>query len=755
MRKTYTPSILALITAMGLPMIAQAQAAYPSTNPNAGKWAQIKLTPTLVTSANGGSGIKIGLYDGRADCTHADLVGRCTNVLSTAGTYPVSDNHGTHTAGILAGKSYGVATKASVLNYAVFDSKGYIGAGGRLADGWKQAAANGATIASMSFGCAKMALCFSDAELTTMGSTALASTLFIKAAGNDGVALGSEVTGLSATNAATALSRLILVGSINSPNAATTPLAPSSFSNRPGDGCLRSITTATCATNVQWKYHFLYAPGEMIVSTMPGGKYAYMSGTSMATPVVAATAALLQAKWPTLKAKPATVATILFTTATDLGAPGVDSVYGWGLLNITKAFQNAGTTSVISPAGISVTVNGGTASGSPVMGQTVAILGSITAYDAFGRDYKLSEVSNMKLGRNYYTSGQALGSPLTGLGDHKAWSAAFFGQRPAMAWASLGPDQAPMAGLNDFDHALRIGANMPVGAGEVQFRLTGLGQTRRDLANDTALRPLSYFASSALLNQSGLVGLSWPLSPSSQLTAFGAATSPQQIGLGQGDISQPYRLALNDPTRLDLERSPRHQTSLGAGYWHKLGAQTVIGLQASVMNQRNGFYDLTSNLAPFAKPTQVYNLGGMVSHAAGAWSLYGTAELSSLKTHDQNGPIQVSDANLISAEFGASRHQILARRPGQSDQLGLSLVMAPRAFSGALDLNYLARTPDGLGQQTVHRSVGLEQITGQPIRIETRYQIQDAKGWRMGVAAGLAVTPDAQSSLSAEFRRWF
>src|SRR5205807_297367 len=38
------------------------------------------------------------------------------------------------------------------------------------------------------------------------------------------------------------------------------------------------------------------APGENILSTIPGGKYAYMSGTSQATAFVTGTAALVMAK---------------------------------------------------------------------------------------------------------------------------------------------------------------------------------------------------------------------------------------------------------------------------------------------------------------------------------------------------------------------------------------------------------------------------------------------------------------------------
>jgi len=45
------------------------------------------------------------------------------------------------------------------------------------------------------------------------------------------------------------------------------------------------------------------APGENIYSTLPGGRYGYMSGTSQATAFVSGMAALLLAKDPTLTPK--------------------------------------------------------------------------------------------------------------------------------------------------------------------------------------------------------------------------------------------------------------------------------------------------------------------------------------------------------------------------------------------------------------------------------------------------------------------
>ena len=68
--------------------------------------------------------------------------------------------------------------------------------------------------------------------------------------------------------------------------------------------------------------------------------YAFYHGTSMASPQVAGVAALLLGVDPTLD--PASIESILRTTATDLGAAGRDDVYGYGLVNAYEALLEVG-----------------------------------------------------------------------------------------------------------------------------------------------------------------------------------------------------------------------------------------------------------------------------------------------------------------------------------------------------------------------------------------------------------------------------
>lgn len=82
-------------------------------------------------------------------------------------------------------------------------------------------------------------------------------------------------------------------------------------------------------------YVDLSAPGVGILSTVPGNQYESWSGTSMATPYVAAAAALVKARAESVQRTlaPAELAGILTSTADDLGPGGRDDDFGFGLIN--------------------------------------------------------------------------------------------------------------------------------------------------------------------------------------------------------------------------------------------------------------------------------------------------------------------------------------------------------------------------------------------------------------------------------------
>lgn len=122
----------------------------------------------------------------------------------------------------------------------------------------------------------------------------------------------------------------LTVAALQNPNAAAagaTPYILSTFSSRCG------YTASFCVS----------APGTRIYSSVLNGTslqdltvgWANKNGTSMAAPHVAGSMAVLMERFPYMTG--AQVADVLKTTATDLGAPGVDALYGWGMINLGKA----------------------------------------------------------------------------------------------------------------------------------------------------------------------------------------------------------------------------------------------------------------------------------------------------------------------------------------------------------------------------------------------------------------------------------
>ncbi|HEY0011671.1 MAG TPA: S8 family peptidase [Allosphingosinicella sp.] len=82
----------------------------------------------------------------------------------------------------------------------------------------------------------------------------------------------------------------------------------------------------------------LLAPGEKIVSTVPGAAQDQMDGTSMAAPHVSGACALLMARHEELKGQPTRIKQILCESATDLKRER--SFQGHGMVDVLRAIQS-------------------------------------------------------------------------------------------------------------------------------------------------------------------------------------------------------------------------------------------------------------------------------------------------------------------------------------------------------------------------------------------------------------------------------
>lgn len=255
-----------------------------------------------------GAGIKVAVLDSGVDFRHPDLQSVIEDVADFTrmnGDGMDRLGHGTHCAGVIAAPQngvgvVGVAPECRLLCGKVLADNGS-GSNRNIAAGIQWAMDRGADVISLSLGGP-----ISDSYLAqAVRMAALAGKLLICAAGNDGVP-----------------------NSVNYPAKYRETLAVSAIGKNKQ---LAPYSSRGPEVDVA-------APGSEILSTIPNGRYATMSGTSMATPFAAGVVALAIAKHR-MAGSTTPISGIdqlrehLQRTSTDVGAIGRDSDYGWGLIN--------------------------------------------------------------------------------------------------------------------------------------------------------------------------------------------------------------------------------------------------------------------------------------------------------------------------------------------------------------------------------------------------------------------------------------
>ena len=221
------------------------------------------------------------------------------------------DNHGTHSAGTIAAARDGSGTvgscEPSYVKIMVLKTLGTASGVGKASDvaaAIRYAEANGAVICNLSLGTDQ----YSEELYETMKNSGM---LFVVAAGNgDESGLGYDIDQKPVYPAAFDLDNIISVAS------------------------LRFDGTLDPASNYGAVGVDLAAPGSYILSTTTGGNYSYMSGTSMAAPMVTGAAALLYSYDSALT--PAEVKTRILAAVRPMEALYGKTASG-GMLDIGKA----------------------------------------------------------------------------------------------------------------------------------------------------------------------------------------------------------------------------------------------------------------------------------------------------------------------------------------------------------------------------------------------------------------------------------
>lgn len=250
----------------------------------AAQWAPQRMRLPEAHSITQGAGVVVALLDTGVDAVHPALQAHllpgydfvdhdADPAEELPAELPGAYGHGTHVAGLIAL----AAPDAQVLPLRTLDPAG-------TGDLWTQAlalryavAAN-ADVINLSFSFAERSRLLeeviADVTCTATGTARCIAegrtgAVVVMAAGNSGVNLREW------------------------PGAATIPGTLAVAASTEND------TLADFSTYGPWVT--LAAPGEQVISTVPGGEYAAWSGTSMASPLVSGTAALLRAYNPGLR----------------------------------------------------------------------------------------------------------------------------------------------------------------------------------------------------------------------------------------------------------------------------------------------------------------------------------------------------------------------------------------------------------------------------------------------------------------------
>ncbi|MBK7352400.1 MAG: S8 family serine peptidase [Nitrosomonas sp.] len=299
--------------------------------PNA--WHLPKISAPSAWDSSQGLGVTIAILDTGIDGAHPDLASRLVpgwNFYDNNSNTSDVHGHGTKVAGAAAATTNnssgvaGVAGQAKIMPIRVA-SPSLTASSSLISSGIIYAADRGVRVANVSYANQPMR----SATITASQYMKDKGGLVTVSAGNNGIDEGFTPT-----------NTMIPVSATDSNDVKT---SWSSYGN----------------------YVAVAAPGSGIWTTVRGGTYGAVSGTSFSSPITAGVIALMMAANPKLKSTE--IEKLLLSTAKDLGAAGRDSYYGYGRVDAAaavKAAKSSVTTADITAPVVSIT--------DPLSGETVS-----------------------------------------------------------------------------------------------------------------------------------------------------------------------------------------------------------------------------------------------------------------------------------------------------------------------------------------------------------------------------------------------
>jgi hypothetical protein len=281
-----------------------------------------------------GRGVKIGIIDSGLNPSLPEFAGRidpASQNIRGGGPVSASDLHGTAVTAVAAATRndaliHGVAFDATIVALNSADPSDC--PNGRclhndndIARGVDIARTAGARVINISLGGSAP----SSELVSALQRATSAGIVVVYSAGNDGEA---DPDPLPLQSIRQVPSRLIVIAGAYGTAAGDI----ASFSNQAGTGATQ----------------FLLAPGDNIESFDETGRSFRFDGTSFSAPVISGAVALIASAFPNMSGQQ--IVDLLYRTATDLGQPGVDSIYGNGLINLPAAFRPQGQASLAGTA---------------------------------------------------------------------------------------------------------------------------------------------------------------------------------------------------------------------------------------------------------------------------------------------------------------------------------------------------------------------------------------------------------------------
>lgn len=276
-------------------------------------WGINRIDADLAWGITKGEPIKVAVVDTGIDVKHPDLTGNLKGGISTVNytsSYNDDNGHGTHVAGIIGAVDneigvIGVGPEIDLYSVKVLNRQG----SGYLSDiieGLEWAIQNKMQVINMSLGTSSNVPSFREA----VKKVNAAGIVQVAAAGNNG-------------------------GTVLYPAAYDEVIAVSAVDK----------TDTIASWSSRGPQIDLAAPGVNIYSTYKGQTYQTLSGTSMAAPHIAGTAALVLTTTPVGVYNldndntwdPIEVQNKLQAAAEDLGSAGYDNFYGYGLVDAERA----------------------------------------------------------------------------------------------------------------------------------------------------------------------------------------------------------------------------------------------------------------------------------------------------------------------------------------------------------------------------------------------------------------------------------